>query len=437
MRALAFALLLLPGLAAAALVYTGREVRGQVVDADSGTPLEGVVVVARWEWRDYLPTLFGYPYRNVGNALHIAEAVTDRNGRFAIPGWGPKGRATGRLDDREDPKLSLFKSGYVPLELHNRSWTNYMQPNPATTRGSEWDGKTLELRKSTVSPTVHAEQIRRFQEGSSGGLWWHHRSEHWKSMPRMVFALHQEKRRLGDDGHAILGVNRLHGRSGRGELRDAHTNAAVENAVVQITWALRREGGSATRRLVEQRHSGVEGGTAAFYVTPWQVPGPAAPGWEIASETPPLVRIYAPGYRRTAEQPWDERGGTIQLQKVPDTKEAVLAELRAWRSDIDAALAAPADRAEALAGQQHLLRRLSHECRTLTADVRPGICFAPGSEVERYVEQLRGLERSMKASPDAGTFGVAAARPGGAGPAGGAMPGYIPPVSGFSIEPAK
>jgi hypothetical protein len=400
--------------AAEPVAHLGREIRGEVVDEETGAPLEGVVIVARWEWLEFRSSVHGTSYRNEGNALHVAEAVTGRDGKFVLAAWGPKERASGRLDDHYDPKLSVFKSGYVALELRNRSLKS----------------ETLKLRKSAASPRESAGQIQRFQHG----LWWQHESDHWKSMPRMILALHREKRHLGEDGRSILGADTLYGRSGRGELRDAQTNKAVQNAVIQVAWTLRQEGGTQARRFVDQRRSGVEGDSAGFYVSPWRLPGPQAPGWEVAYDAPPLVRVYAPGYRKSADARWDEKGGTILLEKVPDTKDAVLGELRAWREDAQAALAAAADRREALAGQQHLLRHLSDQCRTLTVDARDGICLRPDSDVERYVEQLRpaaAVVHGAAARQAGSSFGIGIAVPPSSAP----RPRSA--VGGFSIEPVK
>jgi hypothetical protein len=65
-----------------------REIRAQVVDAGSGAPLEGVIVVARWEWLSYRPTPHGSLCVNGGDVLRSSETLTDRSGRFEIPG-GP------------------------------------------------------------------------------------------------------------------------------------------------------------------------------------------------------------------------------------------------------------------------------------------------------------------------------------------------------------
>jgi hypothetical protein len=445
LRAFTFAVLLAPAVAAAQVSLGSPSLRGQVVEEASGAPLQGVTIVARWEFSEYRPSLHGSGYHDNGEVLHIAEAETGADGRFSIPGWGPKLKASGRMDERA-PKLSLFKSGYAPLEVH--------------VGGSKGLGQPLKLHTFAGAPKQYAEAIARFQGSMYGGLWWRHPSDQWKAMPRMILALHREKARLGEDGREVLGANSLHGRSGRGELRDRATGQPVQNAVIQVAWTLRREGGRETRRFVEQRRGGVESDAAQFYATPWRLPSPAPAGWEVVYEAPLLVRVYAPGYRASAEHKWDEAGGTIRLDRLPEAKEAVLAELRAWRRDADAELARGANREEALAGQQQLLRYLSDHCRTLTVDVHPGICLAADSEVERYVEQVRRTPRYTMETADGprdvrivastaraqavspiqaqsvrspgGAFGVA-----GAAAASPRIPGRIAPVGGFSIEPVQ
>src|SRR5439155_780937 len=64
-------------------LYAANAIRATVVDATAGSPIEGAVVVAVWQ----LQTMSGE-----GPRLQVSEAVTDRDGRFVIPGWGPKFR---------------------------------------------------------------------------------------------------------------------------------------------------------------------------------------------------------------------------------------------------------------------------------------------------------------------------------------------------------
>ena len=91
--------------------YFAKDIRATVVDETSGHPVPDVVVVALWELRQV----------SARPRLHVAETLTDAEGRFHVPGWGPKLRPPlAELGDRS-PLLLLFKRGFVPLRLHNES----------------------------------------------------------------------------------------------------------------------------------------------------------------------------------------------------------------------------------------------------------------------------------------------------------------------------
>jgi hypothetical protein len=47
-----------------------------------------------------------------------------------------------------------------------------MRPNPAATRSSEWNGKTIPLRRFSGSPREYAQRIAQFQGEHREGLWW-------------------------------------------------------------------------------------------------------------------------------------------------------------------------------------------------------------------------------------------------------------------------
>ena len=91
--------------------YSATGIQAAVVDEQTGRPLEGVVVVARWVLRRM---------GGDGPSLHVAEAATDSNGRFAFAAWGPKPRPPLMQLQDKSPLLILFKHGYEPLELPNQ-----------------------------------------------------------------------------------------------------------------------------------------------------------------------------------------------------------------------------------------------------------------------------------------------------------------------------
>jgi len=133
------------GLAAAvAFVYRGEAFQGTVVDASTGKPVDGVVAVAHWELRGGIEGGFA-----VGQ-VQILESVTDAEGRYAFPGWGPKFAVRGTLDFSA-PNILLFKRGYRYRGLSN-------MPVGTGRTNSEWNGKTVQLEPFQGSLARYAEE---------------------------------------------------------------------------------------------------------------------------------------------------------------------------------------------------------------------------------------------------------------------------------------
>src|SRR2546422_4340820 len=73
--------------------YSAEAIEGSVADAETGRPLEGVIAVAHWQLKG------GFEGGTPIGELQILEAVTDPNGRYSFPAWGPKFALTGYLED--------------------------------------------------------------------------------------------------------------------------------------------------------------------------------------------------------------------------------------------------------------------------------------------------------------------------------------------------
>ena len=78
--------------------------RAQIVDADDGQPLEGVIVLALWDKRS-----FGWPHAD-RNFHDIDEVVSDANGRVLIPARTIAGRHP--FERIIGPIVTMFKPGY-------------------------------------------------------------------------------------------------------------------------------------------------------------------------------------------------------------------------------------------------------------------------------------------------------------------------------------
>ncbi len=209
------------------MTYSAKEIRGQVVDDVSGQPIEGAIVVAQWELvREVIPGLINKSY---GDVLKIVEVVSDRDGNYVIPAWGPVLRPTLFHLENLDPSLAFFKPDYYPRYVANEVRTEYSR-DPV--RISQWDGKTVRLRKFTGEPQEWDEQDGRFKshlkvdgtleeyasqlQSLQLHLQWRRETDDWKQFPRMIAALEREADRLDaahlKSGYRIMRANQLHGR---------------------------------------------------------------------------------------------------------------------------------------------------------------------------------------------------------------------------------
>jgi hypothetical protein len=111
----------------------------QVVDADTGAPVEGAIIVAHWELHQGSFTGDGLPC----GAANVEEAITDKDGRFHIAGWGPTRNSCGFMQG-DEPMLWVFKWGY-----HHAGFSN---GNPSvqtvTVTHSAWKDRQMKLRRA-------------------------------------------------------------------------------------------------------------------------------------------------------------------------------------------------------------------------------------------------------------------------------------------------
>lgn len=166
-------------------VYSAKEIRGQVVDAQSDEPLEGVIIVAQWELFQIGLGHGGHK----GQMVNIIEVVTDNMGNYFIPEWGPRPRPPFHYLDNRDPELSIFKSGYSPQWLANPLLSE-KNMNRDSLRTSQWDRKVIRLNKFEGSLEDYADRLYGLRSGLAED------GRKWRSFPRMVIALDAEMRRL-------------------------------------------------------------------------------------------------------------------------------------------------------------------------------------------------------------------------------------------------
>lgn len=174
-----------PACSGSPLYYSAEAIEARVIDAVTKKPLEGVVVTANWQLIE--GTIGGS--RPIGQ-LKVMEAVTDKNGRFTFPAWGPVEVSKGHLVS-EDPQLLLFKSGYHYQRLSNK-YTSDRELRLRPIRRSDWTGKTIELQSFKGSKEKYAKHLGSLNNDLYPLLG----SEacDWKQIPQMLLALTQQSR---------------------------------------------------------------------------------------------------------------------------------------------------------------------------------------------------------------------------------------------------
>lgn len=182
--------------------YSAKEIQGRIVDVNTGEPIEGAVVVAQWILRDIMRGR-----KDVSDRLNVLEAVTDKDGRFYIAGWGPKERPPLTYLENRDPEIWIFKLGYKSLSLLNikkefleetlkinieeidsdklddliRGITSEKRISTGAMRESIWNGKTIKLHKPK-DEEEYWRFVRRFQ----AGIGWKGDETDWVSIKMAV-----------------------------------------------------------------------------------------------------------------------------------------------------------------------------------------------------------------------------------------------------------
>lgn len=135
-------------------LYRSEAIRGRVVDFETGAPVERAVVLARWMRLDTFT-------RHPRGAFHYAEALTDANGEFTIPAWGPRPLDYDYMLDARDPELWVLARGYLlgyydngnsiePRAFASDTVLEFIgKTSPGTSRpvtaGSVWNGRELRI----------------------------------------------------------------------------------------------------------------------------------------------------------------------------------------------------------------------------------------------------------------------------------------------------
>ena len=95
--------MLTPLLSYGFFTYTAEPIEAWVVDPETNQPLQDVIVVAHWQLKG------GLEGGNRVGQMMVMETVTDAQGRFYFPGWGPKFRPLNGELKTGSPRIAAFQ----------------------------------------------------------------------------------------------------------------------------------------------------------------------------------------------------------------------------------------------------------------------------------------------------------------------------------------
>jgi hypothetical protein len=165
--------------------YTSDPIEAWVVDAETGKPIEGAVVTANWQLVAFGLDTGGRRLRQ----LEVMETVTDKNGRFYLPGFTKLNPTMDGLRE-EDPQIRIFKSGYEYSGFTSRY--PVANPSPGPHRHSKADGETFKLKPAGPDLAKYAFHLRFLDTDLSALVY----SGMGYRIPKMILALNCERLRL-------------------------------------------------------------------------------------------------------------------------------------------------------------------------------------------------------------------------------------------------
>lgn len=197
---------LMSAIVATAGTWSSPEITVRIVTAD-GKPLQHAQVVANWEITN---SLNGAPL----GQLALVEVMTNKDGYFRIPAWGPRFLLRGHVRGNQ-PVVRVFKAGYIPLILPN---ADIVPENPAPLRiHYRFHNQTVSMNSFTGDRTHYEQALLPLVEsinsivtyGPVGACY-------WKQFPRLLLALEEQKKAMAVHGGGHL-------------LREAHQYAKASD----------------------------------------------------------------------------------------------------------------------------------------------------------------------------------------------------------------
>lgn len=182
--------------------YTAEPIAARIVDAETGLPVEGVNVVAAWQAKG------GLEGGNIMGYVTVMEDVTNANGEFSFPAWGPKKWRNGAIRDGA-PLLILLKPTYEVRFLWETKYGVEFAPSHMS---SSWNGKAIALRRFQRAEDEYAQRLTGIRTVLDTLI--PQDDCAWRSIPRFLAAVDSQDRAFIGSG-SVFGLESIELMEGR------------------------------------------------------------------------------------------------------------------------------------------------------------------------------------------------------------------------------
>jgi len=190
--------------------YRAEQIEGRVIDAQTKAPLKDAIVIALWE----LKKPYSIEGDTIAGHMQVTEVLTDKEGHYVIPGWGPKERL-GKTTylGKNDPLIVVFKEEYDYLTLKNKH--GYRPENQdkryEEAHRSSWDGETVELKRFEGDLEAYIDRLSRVRINLESLLHPVFGAGYcdWMKVPKMMIVFDDYRVELKEAGKNTILIPRL------------------------------------------------------------------------------------------------------------------------------------------------------------------------------------------------------------------------------------
>lgn len=180
--------------------YFGDPVEGWVIDSTTQKPIPNVVVHIEWD-AESVGLWAHYNY-----LLHIDETVTDQNGYFKFPVWGPKQAKQDTVG--KSPTLIFFKENFYIERVHYFHLKQKYEGEKAIPFSFNWrlipksyplsDNKVVAMKPFDGDLKKYVEDIDHFSSFRLNQIL-HTGCERWSNIPKTIGRLFKVKKQLKEE----------------------------------------------------------------------------------------------------------------------------------------------------------------------------------------------------------------------------------------------